>query len=120
MIETPQLRQIPFDTIIWGGIGYALGRFAKVDAKLAAAVLIVANIANHILFQSANYCVRPLLEISTEAVYTATNAAISMTTILALRHLNLLSRRVAGSLIFVSIAIVAARLTMLYNNSLPM
>lgn len=113
MIATPQPSHIPYDTLVWGVIGYVAGRFAEVNAKFAAAVLVIASLANHILFQIANHKIGLKFNISSEAVYTATNAVIAMTTILVCQQLELMSRRMAGCLIFTSLAVLAARLKIL-------
>jgi hypothetical protein len=110
MFVTPQLSQIPYDILAWSGIGYAIGRFAEVNAKLAAEVLVIATLANHILFQMANQWIAPKFQISSEAIYTATNAVIAMTTILVCQQLELISRRMAGCLVFTSLAVLLARL----------
>jgi hypothetical protein len=116
MIATPQLEQIPFETLLFGAIGGALGFLGKVNAKLSVAVLVIANLANHILFQIAHRLIEPKLNISSEATYAATNAVVATITFIAAQQLNLISRRVAGSLMFLSGLIFMARLRVLTSS----
>jgi hypothetical protein len=119
MIPTPQLSQLPFDTLIFSAAGYVMGRLANVNERLAAAVLAIASIANHILFQIVDRWINPQLKdrfelnLSSGAIYTGTNGAVAIATILAAQQLDLLSRHWAGVLIFGSLAIFAARLRVL-------
>ena len=115
MIAIPRLTQLPFDILITGGIGYAIGYLAEINAKFSAQVLVIASLANHILFQIVNHWVRPKLGISAKAIYTGTNSVVAIATILAVTQLELISRRMAGMLIFASLGILAARLKILYD-----
>lgn len=113
MIPTPQLSQLPFDTLLFGGAGYILGRLSNVNERLLAGVLTIASIANHILFQVANRWIPPYLGFSSEAIYMGTNTLATIATIIAVQQLDLLSRRWAGVLIFGALAVLASRLRIL-------
>lgn len=110
MLATPELSQIPFDAMMMGGIGYAIGHLAEANTRLWAAILAIASLANHIFFQAASYWLRPRLNLSSESIYAGTNLAVMATTVLVVRELELISRRMAGILIFASLGILAARL----------
>lgn len=119
MIPTPQLSQLPFDLFIFGAGGYIMGRLTHVNERLSAAVLAIASIANHILFQIVDRWINPKLNekfefnFSSSAIYTGTNAIVSVATIIAAQQFDLISRSWAGILIFSSLAIFAARLRVL-------
>lgn len=120
MIAIPKLSHLPFDTLLMGGIGFALGRLAQVNERLSASVLAVTSIANYILFEAANRFVRPFLnriirplEISPEALYTGTNALVWTATILAAQSLDLISGRIAGLGLFVVAGVLATRISLL-------
>lgn len=113
MIPTPQFSQFPIDAFVMGGLGYALSCFNGVDEKLGIGIFVIASLANQILFHAVNYCVSSKLEISASAIYTGTNAAVTMTAIIAARHLELISRRLVGIFMFASLAVLAARLKIL-------
>lgn len=113
MIATPKFSDILFDTPIMGGIGYTIGLYAGVNAQLSATVLAVASFANVILFQMANRWIRPLLNVSPEAIYTGTNTIVTVITTLAARQFELISRRMTCVCIFASLGILAARLRIL-------
>ncbi len=123
MILTPKLSQISFEALLLGGIGYALGRFANVDPKLSAQVLVIAGLANTILFAVTNYWGRSYLNrmifpfhVSPQALYVGTNTLVSATAILAAQQLNLISRCVAGGALFVTAAVLLARISLLNQN----
>jgi hypothetical protein len=123
MIAVPERSQILFESLLLGGIGFVGGTISHADAPLAASVLIIGNIANHILFELGDAWVRPQLsslrhslKFSSEAIYVGTNSVVTVATILAAQQLELLSRRMASVLIFMSLAVLAARISILSNS----
>lgn len=115
MIAIPRLNQLPFDTIILGGSGHLFARLYGMNEHLSTVVLMVAAIANQILFHIADLLIRPRLNISSEAIYTVTNAIVTTSTILAAQQLSLISRRWASLLMFGSLLLLTTRVK--YLNS---
>lgn len=123
MISTPQFSQLPFETLILGGLGYTLGRLSKVNEEVSAAVLVIGSIANFILFKISDQWVRPQLEklspqfkVSSEAIYTGTNAITATAAAFAAQHFELISRRMTGITVFAILGVFAARLKILANS----
>lgn len=117
MMVTPQLSHLGFEIPLLGGLGYALGKLMQVNEKYAAAVLATASLANYILFVSVNHLVPQRLKLSENAVYTGTNLMVHAMTILFARHLELISKRMAGGFLFVSTVVFAARLNMINTKA---
>lgn len=121
MISIPKLSQIPFETALFGGIGYTLGRFVNVNEKHSTVIFVVTSLANNILFQVMNRWGRPFLnhvvypyfKMSPEALYIGSHTLVSSVAFLAAQQLNLIGRRVAGIGLFLSAAVFVAKVSIL-------
>lgn len=121
MIPTPKLSHLPFDTLLMGGIGFALGKLGNINERLSATILGVASIANTVLYEVANRWARPFMNqvthpyfsLSSKALYAGTNAFVSTIAVLAAQNFALISRRTAGLCLFVTSSVFLARLHML-------
>lgn len=123
MICTPKMPHIPFDVAIMGGAGYVLGQLTQSDAKLSCAVSVATSLANYIFFGITNRWILPSINrsrvvkpISSEALYTATNLIVSIISVLAAEHLKIISRTVVGVSVFISAAVLIARIRILHEN----
>lgn len=116
-IFAPKISQLPFELIIAGSLGYAVGCYGKVNEKLSTSVLMIRSLANYTLFYVADLTIRHYLNISKEALYTVIDLGVSGGAICAARKLDLLSRRMACAMVFASAALFTARLSILYSNS---
>ena len=115
MIATPKLNETPYPVLIGAGLGYLYGHLAGVNERMCAAVAAITLLADSILFAALNYLVRDKLNISAEALYTATNTVVVATGLIAAHNLQLLSIRWTGAWLFMLGLSFAARLTMLYR-----
>jgi hypothetical protein len=116
MFDTPRFEQLPVEALVVSGICFGLGRFAHVNAPLAATVALITTLANHLLFQFSDRFIQPLLKLSSEAIYTGTDAIVTITAFVAAEKLNLISRSVEGALIFISLLTLAARIKILCSS----
>lgn len=118
MIHVPRLSHVPFDALIAGGVGFALGHLSKVDAKLSALTLAVASVANYLLFKSFDCFFRHAVKVkdpafASRAIYVTTNFVISSATIIAAKYFELLSNRMTVVCLFGSLGYLAVRLKLL-------
>lgn len=122
MLYTPKWSQAPVETLIMAGLGFVSGKVLRVNAGLVATIAAISTVANYLLFEAANRWMTPrlnemqsLIDISADLTYTVTCATVSVITCIALNRFELLSRRLAGILVFMSLSAITARLRIIYG-----
>jgi hypothetical protein len=117
MIHVPKLTHVPANTIILGGVGFALGHITKANPLLSAAILATSSVANYVLFKFFDCFLRHGLKAKTpsrafvsQTTYTSTNLTVSLAAIFAARHFELISRRSTGACVFLTLGLLATRL----------
>jgi hypothetical protein len=124
MINIPHANELTSETLLMAGIGFVVGKIMQVNTLLSTSVLVIANLANHLLFALANNLAYDLDEnekkvfklMTPQVIYTSTNAVVSIVTILAAQSLDLISKRLAGTFIFVSLAVLVARIRIISTS----
>jgi hypothetical protein len=97
IIETKKWSDLPFSIIAWGGIGYVLGKIEGVNEKLSATVLATHSLAKHLFFHFTSHVVPyTSLKFSSKAIETASDAIVSVATIIVAQQLALISLKTAG------------------------
>ena len=122
MIYTPEWSQAPVETLLMAGLGFVAGKVFNVNAELVATIAAVSTVANYLLFTVATRWIAPRLhemqswiDVSDELTYTITCALVSVITCIAMNQFDLISRRLAGILIFGSLAAFTGRLRIIYG-----
>lgn len=119
MIGIPNISQMPIELSLVGGLGLLYAQCAKVNKALSVMVLMVRTVANNILFYGANEYLREHLNISAEALKSGIDAGVSTATIITATKLNLISKRAGCLWMFVNLAVLCARMSILYTTKPP-
>lgn len=119
----PYGQEIANEALLAGGIGYGAGVAVGSNPELFGSTLAVFTLANVFFYELANACVRPLLnclqtyaDVTPELTYAVTCVSVSTLTFIALNQLELISRRVAGVFVIISLAAFAGRLRIIYGG----
>ncbi len=125
MIIIPKQSQVPYIFLASAGAGYGVGKISnaafdiQVNPAHLATAFAITTLANWIFFELSVKVINKYYEykFSPEAIYTGSNATVCILASLAAQQFDLISNHTAGLLIFGSLLVLAARISILADEA---